>query len=62
MIWKVIGSPTNPQAWSVALVAPLVNGDARVERIHPIEFDAKREADRAAARLNTRDHNEGEGE
>lgn len=56
-IWKAIPSPTDPEAWVVARDVPLVNGDSRVEHIHPIPFDNQRDAWRAADRLNRRDAN-----
>lgn len=53
--WRAIPSPTSLHAWSVARVVPLVNGDARVEYVHPIGFTEQIGAERAAARLNARD-------
>lgn len=50
--WRVIPAPTQPDGFAAALVVPLVNGDARVERVHPIPFVTEREAERAVARLN----------
>lgn len=55
MIWKTIESPIEEGKWVAAQVYPLVNGDSRVEHLHPIPFDSQREADRAVARLNARD-------
>lgn len=53
--WDAIPSPVHADAWVVAHVIPLAGGDSRVDHIHPIEFADKREADRAAVRLNDRD-------